>query len=104
MLTRTEELLLLAVWKLQDDAYGLAVRRHMSRLLGRTLSIGGVYVPLERLAGKGLLETWERAPTARRGGRRRRHYRLTPRGLAALTAVKRLHDQAWAGLPDLAFE
>ncbi len=103
MLTRTEELLLLAVWRLQQDAYGLAIGRQVSDLLGKKVSVGAVYIPLERLARKGLLATWESEPTARRGGRRKRFYKLTPSGLAALNAIKKIHDEAWSGLPGLAF-
>ena len=55
MLTRMEELLLLAVWRLQQDAYGLAIRRHIADLLGKKVSVGAVYIPLERLARRGLL-------------------------------------------------
>ena len=94
-----EELLLLAVWRLQEDAYGLAIRRHIADLLGTKVSVGAVYIPLERLARRGLLATWESEPTARRGGRRKRFYKLTPTGLAALNTVKRIHDEAWSGLP-----
>ncbi len=100
-LSRTEELLLLAVWKLQDEAYGLAVRRHLSKLLGKEMSVGAVYVPLERLVRNGLLETWESEPTQKRGGRRKRFYRLTPQGMAALNAVKQLQESAWQNLPSL---
>lgn len=103
MLTRMEELLLLTVWRLQADAYGLAIRRQVSKLLGKKVSVGAVYIPLERLARRGLLATWESEPTAKRGGRRKRFYKLTPKGLAALNAVKRVHEEAWTGLPDLAF-
>ena len=103
MLTRMEELLLLAVWRLQQDAYGLSIRRHVAKLLGKKVSVGAVYIPLERLARKGLLDSWESEPTAKRGGRRKRFYKLTPKGLAALNTVKRIHEQAWSGLPDLAF-
>jgi len=102
MLTRMEEILLLTVWRLQADAYGLSIRRQISSLLKKKVSVGAVYIPLERLARKGLLETWESEPTATRGGRRKRFYKLSPRGLAALNAVKRIHDTAWTGLPDLA--
>ncbi len=102
MLTRMEELLLLTVWRLQQDAYGLAIRRQVADLLDKKVSVGAVYIPLERLARKGLLATWESEPTAQRGGRRKRFYKLTPTGLAALNTVKRIHEDAWAGLPNLA--
>ncbi len=104
MVTRMEELLLLTVWRLQGEAYGLAIRRHVSDLLGKKVSVGAVYIPLERLNKRGLLDSWESEPTAKRGGRRKRFYRLTPKGLSALNTVKQVHDTAWAGLPDLAFQ
>lgn len=103
LLSRTEELLLLAVWRLQDDAYGLAVKRELTRLTGQRVSVGAVYVPLDRLVKQGLLATWESEPTERRGGRRKRFFKLTPAGLAALNAVKTVQEKAWTGLPDLGF-
>lgn len=104
MLTRKEELLLLAVWRLQDDAYGLSVRRQVSAWMGKKVSVGSVYVPLNRMAKRGLLTTWESDPAPERGGRRKRFFKLTRKGVAALNTVKRLHDTAWSGLPGLSFE
>ncbi len=101
LLTRTEELLLLSVWRLQEEAYGLAIRRQLAALLEKKVSVGAVYIPLERLAKKGYLRTWESAPTEKRGGRRKKFYKLTAKGMQALNAVKRLHEQAWHGLPNL---
>ena len=103
MLTRTEELLLLSVWRLQYDAYGLAVRRHMAELLSRNLSVGAIYIPLERLVKNGFLHTQESSPTDKRGGRRKRFYNLSGKGLAALNAVRDVQQKAWSGLPELAF-
>ena len=103
LLTRVEELLLLSVWRLQSDAYGLAVRRHMAELLGKTLSVGAIYIPLERLVKKGFLHTRESRPTDKRGGRRKRFYTLSGKGMAALNAVREVQQKAWSELPDLAF-
>ncbi|MBO6575590.1 MAG: helix-turn-helix transcriptional regulator [Rhodothermales bacterium] len=99
LLSRTEELLLLSVWHLQEDAYGLAVRDRMRQLLDRKLSVGAVYVPLERLARKGFLASREADPTPERGGRRTRYYRLTEKGVAALAHVRSVTEEAWAGVP-----
>ncbi len=104
IITRTEEILNLSVWKLQKEAYGLAIRRHASELLNREMSVGAVYIPLERLVKKGHLTTWESEPTDVRGGRRKRFYELTPAGLTALHAVRQIHQEAWSGLPRLAFD
>ena len=103
IITRAEEILLLSVWKLQKEAYGLAIRRYASDLIGKEMSVGAVYIPLERLVKKGCLSAWESEPTEVRGGRRKRFYKLTPKGLTALNTVKRIHKQAWSGLPKLAF-
>lgn len=102
-LTRNEELLLLAVWRLQDKAYGLAIKRDLERLQNKEINIAAVYIPLARLTKRGLLETRESEPTARRGGRRKKYYRLTPQGLNALNAMRAIYEQAWTGLPRLSF-
>lgn len=96
--TRNEELLLLCVWRLKDDAYGLSVRDELARLLDRDVSVGAVYVPLERLARKGYLRTREAAPTDERGGRRTRYYRLSAKGVAALSRIEDVTRRAWNGL------
>jgi PadR family transcriptional regulator len=101
LLTRTEELLLLSVWRLQGDAYGLAVRRHLSELLDRKMSVGAVYIPLERLVRKGFLTTEESSPTDKRGGRRKKFYLLSPKGKRALIDVRSLQAEAWKGLQSL---
>ncbi len=101
MLTRMEEILLLSVWKLQPDAYGLEVKQHVSLLLDRDLSVPTVYVPLKRLAKMGYLASWQSDPTPNRGGRRKRFYKLTRKGLAALNQVKLVHEECWSGLPEL---
>ena len=104
ILSRTEEMLLISVWKLQDEAYGLSIRKYFSELIGKEMSVGAVYIPLERLKKQGLLESWESEPTEKRGGRSKRFYRLTPAGINALGQVKSIHDKAWAGLPSLIFK
>ena len=102
LLSRTEELLLLTVWRLRDDAYSLTIQESMSDLLGRPVSIGAVYVPLERMARKGLLQTREGQPTEKRGGRRKRFYELSALGREALSEIEAVQRKAWAGWPSLA--
>lgn len=97
LLSRTEELLLLTVWRLQDDAYSLTIQEAMSDLLDKPVSIGAVYVPLERLAKHGLLKRREGQPEDRRGGRRKRFYELTAKGHAALAEIDAIQRKAWKG-------
>lgn len=99
VLTRREELLLLAVFKLEEEAYGLAIRDQLNEMTGTDHSVGAVYTPLKRLARRGLLETRKGEPTEERGGRSKRFYRLTARGVRALQEVRRLTESAWSDLP-----
>lgn len=103
LLTRMEELLLLSVWKLQDDAYGLEIKQHLSEILGQDLSVGAVYVPLKRLKKRGYLSSWDSKPTEERGGRSKRFYKLTSKGVSALQHIKTIEEETWSNLPDLGF-
>ena len=79
-----EQLVLLGVLRLGEDAYGAAIRQEIHRRSRRDVSINAVYTTLDRLEGKGLLKSWEGTPTPQRGGRRRKFYGLQPAGTAAL--------------------
>lgn len=98
ILSRAEELVLLAVAKLGEDAYGVSIRNRIIEETGMAWSIGAVYMPLSRLAKAGFLKTTIGEPTAERGGKRKKYYHLTPRGRKALGFAKRIHDSMWAGL------
>lgn len=102
-LSRNEELILLAVWRLQQDAYGAAIHGHLIEVTGEKWSIAGVYNPLNRLARAGLVQTRVGPPTPERGGRSKRYFYLTPKGLAALNANKAVAERMWSGLPELVF-
>jgi PadR family transcriptional regulator PadR len=79
-----EQLVLFGVMRLEDGAYGAAIRQEIHARSGRDVSIGAVYTTLDRLEGKGLLKSWTGDPTAQRGGRRRKFYALRPAGVTAL--------------------
>jgi len=79
-----EQLVLLGVLRLADEAYGAAIRQEIHVRSGRDISISAVYTTLDRLESKGLLRSWIGEPTAQRGGRRRKFYLLRPAGEAAL--------------------
>jgi PadR family transcriptional regulator, regulatory protein PadR len=100
-LTNIEEVILLAVFQLGVDAYGVRIRARVEEMTGKSFSVGAIYIPLDRLAKRKLLETKIGDPTPERGGRRKRFYTLSKSGLAALREAKRLHDAIWAGVPEL---
>ena len=79
-----EQLVLLGVLRLGEDAYGAAIRQEIHSRSGRDVSINAVYTTLDRLESKGLLKSWVGDPTPQRGGRRRKFYALRPAGVAAL--------------------
>ena len=79
-----EQMVMLAILQVGEDAYGLAIRQELEARTGRKVSHGAAYVTLERLAKKGLVETWMGKPPAQRGGRSKRHFRVTSMGVDAL--------------------
>ncbi len=84
-----EQLVLLALFRLGDDAYGATIRREIEQRTGRDLAMSAVYVTIDRLEVKGLVRTRVGEPTAERGGRRRKHVTLLPAGRRALNAAYR---------------
>lgn len=104
LLTRSEEFVMLAAWKLQGDAYSLPIRTQVSAITGRTWSLSSIYTPLDRLTRKGLLASSLTPPLPERGGRPRRVYRLTPKGRQALLHIRTVEQAMWAGVTGLALE
>lgn len=100
MLGEFEHLVLLAVLRLGEDAYGATIRREIESRVQRELSISATYVTLDRLEGKGLVRSRIGEPTAERGGRRRRHYALTAPGRRALAASHRAFRTMAKGLEE----
>ncbi len=100
-LSRIEEIILLAIWKLQDNAYGVTIRSQLQEMTGKTWAFGALFVTLERLVKKGFLESYLSDPTPQRGGRSKRIYTVTRDGLQALAEVKKVQETVWAGTPKL---
>ena len=99
-----EQMVLLAVLRAgrgDAGAYGVTVFDALAARSGRRVSRGAVYMTLDRLEQKGLLASYQTAPTAERGGRARRCYRATRPALAALRASRRALIRLWDGLEAL---
>lgn len=99
-----EQLVLLAATGLRDEAYGIAIRDRIAQQTARDVTVSAVYKALWRLEHKRLVEADLGVPTAVRGGRRKRIYRLTPAGRKALRASVAAVRQLARGLDDMAFE
>jgi DNA-binding PadR family transcriptional regulator len=98
LLGELEQLVLLAVARLGADGYGVTIRREIERRGGREVSVGAVYVTLERLEEKGLVASFLGEASPKRGGRARRHYRLETAGAEALTVARRRLEKMWEDL------
>lgn len=101
ILTRLEELVLISVLKLKDEAYGTSIFNHIVGLTGQEVTVSSVYFPLERLVRKGYLQAIQGEPTPKRGGMGKRYYRLTKSGLTALGESRALNLAAWRGVAGL---
>ena len=95
-----EELILLAVRRLGDSAHGGGIRDELKEHADRSVSISTVYVTLMRLEEKGYARSWKGEPSATRGGKARRHYAVSPEGVAALDAVRRIRERMWQGVDE----
>jgi PadR family transcriptional regulator PadR len=103
LLSRGEEIILLAVWRLEGNAFGISIRDQVSEATGYRWTLGAIYVPLDKLARKGYIAKSYSRPSPRRGGRSKVLYRLTARGREALRTVREIQTTLWRGIPGHAF-
>jgi len=99
LISRLEEIILLSIWRLQDNAYGITILEEVKKATGKSWLTGSIYASLGRLLKYDLVESIEGEPTAERGGRRKIYYKLTHEGQRALLAVKRLNEIIWSSIP-----
>ena len=95
-LTEFEQLAMLAVLQLGDDAYGAKIRRILDETADRNVSIATIYVALGRLEDRGLVRSWMSDPVAVRGGRSKRLYAVEAAGVEALEQARDTHARMWA--------
>jgi len=98
LLSRSEEIILMAVLNLKPEAYGIAIRSYLTDVTGFEWSIGAVYAPLHRLENKGLVVTSKGDPVKERGGRSKIYYHVTPEGRRALLKLKNINENIWGRL------
>jgi DNA-binding PadR family transcriptional regulator len=93
-----EHIIVLALLRLEDRAYGVTVRQEIESRTRREVSIGAVYATLERLETKGYVKSHRGDPTPERGGRSKRFFRITVKGLAAVNRTQRALQSMSEGL------
>lgn len=99
-----EEIVLLTVAVLYEDAYGVSIRKEIVDKLDRKVSIGALQSALRRMENKGYLESIYGEATAVRGGKRKRFFRVTALGMKALEYSKDVRMKLWDSIPKVAFE
>lgn len=93
-----EQIVLLTLVQLNNDAYGVKIRAYLKEAIDRDVAIGALYATLERLETKGLVSSVKGEATAIRGGKAKRYFSITAYGEKALMQVKKQHDTLWSGI------
>ena len=94
-ITRQEELIMLSILNLKKDAYLIGILDYLSDVTDKKISLTSVHLPLSRLERQGLIEAEFGEATAVRGGRRKKIYKITKLGFAALKDHKKINDVLW---------
>lgn len=98
-----EEIVLLTIGVLQEEAYGVAIKLEIEKRTERKPSIGALHSALSRLEDKGFIESYEGGATKSRGGRRKRFYSITATGKKALIKANELRNELFKLIPNLSF-
>lgn len=93
VLSSVDEILMLAVYSLGKEAYGVTIRKKLADVTGKDWSHGAIYEPLYRLEKKGLVQSLLSEPTQERGGRSRRMFELTAEGVEVLQEHQKLREE-----------
>jgi PadR family transcriptional regulator PadR len=93
-----EHIVLLSLLRIGDGAYGAAIRMEIEDVTGRSPAIGAVHATLERMERKGFVTSWIGEPTAERGGKAKRHFKLEAAGTQALKEARSTLERLHAGL------
>ena len=99
-ITLHEQIILLSIWRLQDNAYGVTLRKNVIETTNRNINYGTLYKTLGKLEKRGLISTVKGEPSHERGGRSKIYYALTAEGRKLLQKAKDLQASLWRGIPD----
>lgn len=97
-LTKNEEIILLSILRIEDNAYGVSIKNQIKELTGDDWNYGLLYATLDQLAKKGLLIKREGKPMPERGGRRKIYYTISKGGQRALAEAHKLNAALWDGV------
>jgi DNA-binding PadR family transcriptional regulator len=102
-LTVPEQLILTAIWRLKENAYGVTIRKKVAEVTKKDIIYGTLYNFLDQLLRKNYVTKTQSAPTKERGGRSKVMYQITEEGYQALTTARNLNESIWSEIPENAF-
>ena len=102
-LTLNEQIFLIAIYHMKDEAYGVKIRKKIIELTGSSILFGTLYNTLDALVKKGYVATRKGEPTAQRGGQNKVYYSLTREGRIALQRARELQESLWFGMPRIIY-
>jgi len=94
-----EEIVLLTIAALNNEAYGIAIKKEIEERTNRNVSIGALQTAFKRLEDKGYLSSWLGEPTQKRGGKRKRFYNISSEGVNILKEIREIRAQLWNAIP-----
>lgn len=98
-----EEIVLLMIVLLQDEAYGVSITEEIRKQLNRTISVSAIHATLHRLSEKGYVSSYFGGATSERGGRRKRFFKITVAGGKVLKKLQEDRELIWKQIPPNAF-
>lgn len=101
LLTDFELMILLAILRVEDEAYGVRIAREIEETAGRSVQLAAIYAALDRMESRGLVGSSLGEPTPERGGRAKRLFRVTPKGLTQAKDTQQALTALWSNLPQL---
>lgn len=104
VLTRLEEMLLMSIWRLKENAYGVKIKNEVYEKTGKNFTIGALYFALDQLNKKGYVSKKTGDPTPERGGRSKTFYSLTKLGMEGMENARKIHNNLWEGVSEIAFK
>jgi len=102
-LTINEEIFLIAIWHLENEAYGVNIRKKIQELTRTEYTFGTLYNTLDYLVRKGYVKSKKGESSAQRGGHNKVYYSITREGEQALRHARELQEKLWQGIPEYAF-
>ena len=103
-ISKAEEMALLAIWRLGDEAYGVSIRKQIHKNTKKDYTYGTLYGLLRQMERKGYIRKIKGESLPKKGGRSKSYFKITPMGIRALKDAMELHERVWKDVDELSFE